>query len=366
VLEFHTAVRQPDLALVIFFCSSGFDLPVIAAEMKRLFGDTPVVGCTTAGEIGPLGYQTGTISGLSFAKSHFSVALGYLDQLEKFEIARGQALARQLLQELRSKRHDVSASNSFALQMIDGLSVKEEAVSHAFHSALDSIAIVGGSAGDDLKFSRTMIYRDGEFLSDCALLILVSTPLPFKAILSQHFSASDKRIVITKANPKRRIVYEIDGMPAAQVYARMVGADPSNIDPMRFAATPLTVSVGGNNYVRSISKVHPDGALEFFCAIDEGMVLRLAVEEDLPGTLEQHFADIVKEMGPPLVIIGYDCILRRLEIERCGITDQIANIMKHYRVVGFNTYGEQYCGIHMNQTFTGLAIGRNADSSDHD
>ena len=50
---FHAAVEQPDMALVIFFCSSEYDLEVLAEEMKRLFAGVQVVGCTTAGEIGP-------------------------------------------------------------------------------------------------------------------------------------------------------------------------------------------------------------------------------------------------------------------------------------------------------------------------
>ncbi len=31
------------------------------------------------------------------------------------------------------------------------------------------------------------------------------------------------------------------------------------------------------------------------------------------------------------------------------------------KVVGFNAYGEQIAGMHVNQTFTGVAIGRNLD-----
>src|SRR6185369_14129186 len=54
--EFHAGVSQPDMAMVIFFCSSEYDLDVLAEELNRLFGDVPLLGCTTAGEIGPGGY----------------------------------------------------------------------------------------------------------------------------------------------------------------------------------------------------------------------------------------------------------------------------------------------------------------------
>ena len=51
------ASRRPPasrtLSLVLFFCSSEYDRDALAAEMARRFAGVPVVGCTTAGEIGP-------------------------------------------------------------------------------------------------------------------------------------------------------------------------------------------------------------------------------------------------------------------------------------------------------------------------
>ncbi|GJD58178.1 hypothetical protein IFDJLNFL_4094 [Methylobacterium dankookense] len=36
----------------------------------------------------------------------------------------------------------------------------------------------------------------------------------------------------------------------------------------------------------------------------------------------------------------------------------IADLYRRYNVVGFETYGEQYRAMHLNQTFTGIAIGK--------
>ena len=38
----------------------------------------------------------------------------------------------------------------------------------------------------------------------------------------------------------------------------------------------------------------------------------------------------------------------------------MAEVFGTYNVVGFNTYGEQFCGVHVNQTLTGIAIGQGA------
>ncbi|HUO71484.1 MAG TPA: FIST C-terminal domain-containing protein [Solirubrobacteraceae bacterium] len=191
-----------------------------------------------------------------------------------------------------------------------------------------------------------------------AALVLISTPLPFTTFKTQHFVNSDQRVVVTSADPDQRIVTEIDGLPAAEEYAQVVGADAQSLDPVRFAAQPVVVVINGMDYARSIQKVNADGSMTFFCAIDEGLVLRTAQCGDLVGNLEQAFAGIRGEIGEPLVVIGFDCILRKLEIVQQGLVDQVQALMGANTVVGFNTYGEQYRGIHVNQTVTGIAIGR--------
>ncbi|HEY5247498.1 MAG TPA: FIST N-terminal domain-containing protein, partial [Dermatophilaceae bacterium] len=90
------------MALVVFFCSVQYDLDAMAAEMARLFAGVQVIGCTTAGEIGPDGYQDVSISGASFPGGSFTATSGRLDHLREFESAQAQSLAQALMQELES------------------------------------------------------------------------------------------------------------------------------------------------------------------------------------------------------------------------------------------------------------------------
>lgn len=357
VEEFHAAVAQPNMELVVFFCSSEYDLDVLAAEMGRLFAGIQVVGCTTAGEIGPAGYQTHSLSGASFPAGSCVAVSGLLDQLGQFDITRGHDFAQNLLQRLESKAPDTSPDNSFALLLIDGMSVREEPVAHALQHALDKIALFGGSAGDDLKFAKTYVYSDGRFHSDSAALILINTSLPFKIFKTQHFVSTDERLVVTEADPNGRIVKEINGLPAAEEYARLVGVAVHDLNPMRFAASPVVVMIDGTDYVRSIQKANPDGSLTFFCAIEEGLALRVAHGVDLVKNLEQTFDKIRAEIGPPQLVFGCDCILRNLEISQNGLKDRVSEIFRRNNTIGFSSYGEQFHGVHVNQTLTGCAIG---------
>lgn len=51
--------------------------------------------------------------------------------------------------------------------------------------------------------------------------MLIQTPLPFKIFKTQHFVSESERLVVTEADVARRIVTEINGLPAAQEYARI-------------------------------------------------------------------------------------------------------------------------------------------------
>ena len=362
--EFHAGVAQPDMALVVFFCSSEYDLDVLAGEIQRLFAGVQVVGCTTAGEIGPAGCLEHSLTGASFAASHFSVASGHLEHLQQFDADAGQAFAQELLQELHAQSAHNDTDNSFALLLIDGLSRREEPVTRTFQRALGKLPLIGGSAGDSMQFVKTHVYWQGRFCSDSAILVLLSSRLPLRIFKTQHFVTTEQRLVVTEAAAPSRVVQEINGLPASQEYARMLGIDVCDLDSVRLAAWPLVLTIGGTTYVRAVQKANPDGSLTFFCAIENGLVLRLAQGVDLLHNLEQTFARIRAEIGPPLLVLGFDCMGRKLEIAQSPDKQRIGEVLLQNNCVGFNTYGEQFRGVHVNQTLVGIAIGAHTPETD--
>lgn len=363
VREFHAGVRQAEMALVVFFCSSAYDREALADEMNRQFPGVRVLGCTTAGEIGPLGYCARSLVGVSFAAAACTAVSARLACLQQFAIGKSQALAQALLGQLESAAADADADNTFALLLIDGLSRREEPVAHALQNALGDIPLFGGSAGDDLRLERTWVFHDGAFHTDSAVLLLVSTLLPFRIFKTQHFVSENERLVVTAADPGRRVVKEINCLPAAEEYARIVGSAVHDLSPTRFAASPVVVAIDGTDYVRSIQKANADGSLTFFCAIEEGLVLRVVRGVDLLSNLRQTFAGLRAQIGPPQFVFACDCILRNLEITQTGIKDEVAQIFRDNHAIGFCTYGEQFRGVHVNQTLTGIAIGE-SDATD--
>jgi hypothetical protein len=356
--ELYEAVYDPEAALTVFYCSPEYDLEVLGPALHALFGDAPLIGCTTAGEISPLGYLEGSLTGVSIGGKDLRAASVRLDDLKNFELHQGDAFAAAAMARLgKGAPKAVNADACFGFLLVDGLSMQEEGLVSSIYRNLGAIPLFGGSAGDGTRFGRTFLYHEGAFRSDCAVFTLVESAFPFLVFKTEHFVASPHKMVVTKSDAARRIVTEINGEPAAVEYARAVGLAVTELTPLSFATHPVVVSLSGQIFVRSIQKVNDDGSLTFFCAIDEGIVLTVAQGVDMVQNLSDAFDRVKRAIGQPGIILGCDCILRFIETGQKGSRERIGALMVANNVIGFSTYGEQYNAMHVNQTFTGVAIG---------
>jgi hypothetical protein len=355
--ELHGALSPSQPALVILFADPESDLEALGPSLAHRFGGVPVIGCTTAGEITSAGYEDACLAAVGLPAAHFTVATGTIDGLNHIEMIEHQTLCSRLVESLKTRGKEPSPDDTFAMLLIDGLSVREEAVTNSLAGALGKFPLFGGSAGDGLRFARTAVLHEGAFRSDRAVLALIQTDLPFAVFKAQHFVPSRQKMVVTSADTARRVVKELNGEPAAREYARLVGVKMADLDPVIFATSPVVVRIGGDTFVRSIQRVNDDESLTFFCAIDEGIVLTLAEGVDLIDNLKANFQQLRSKVGEIELVLGCDCILRRLEVQRKELESAAARVFADNKVIGFSTYGEQWNAMHVNQTFTGVAFG---------
>lgn len=348
-----TALGPEGLALVILFLSPETPLADLPARIAAAFGDTPVVGCTTAGEISPDGYTESGIVALGLPAAHFAVATMLVPDLKAID---GQNLIGDTIRtRQRLARACPDWENEFAFLMVDGLSVSEDALAATLASGLGPVPLFGGSAGDGTRFGATYVLHDGQLRQNTASLSIIRTRCPIRVFSLDHLSPSDQRMVVTEADPARRLVRQINAEPAAQEYARLLGKDPGQLTTFTFAAHPLVVRIGGRHHVRAIQRVAPNGDLVFFSAIDEGMVLTLADAQNMAHHLEGELQRLAADREPA-AILACDCVLRRIEAEEKQMFGQISDILRRHKVTGFSTYGEQLGSVHVNQTMTGVAI----------
>ncbi|MDH2373218.1 nitric oxide-sensing protein NosP [Cobetia sp. 3AK] len=350
---------------VLFFCSADYPLPALGQALADAFGEVAVSGCTTAGEITPEGYARGSITAIGLARSDFALAQVLIDDLSGFDLPRAQTLSDELLARCREQAVAPVMGNSFALTLLDGLSSSEEQVLATLDAALGSIIpAFGGSAGDDNRLAHTYVYADGVFHDQAAVVVVINTRLPFEVISTHHLTPLADKLVVTAVDRDSRRVLELNAEPAAEEYARLAGVAPEALEEAVFARCPLAVRIGEAHYVRSIQRVNADASLSFYCAVETGIVLTAMQATPILAQLEQRLAEVEARLGPPALTIGCDCFLRRMEIEALGLEAEASRLLRHHRVIGFNTYGEQHHGMHINQTFTGVVIGQRRLAAD--
>ena len=354
--ELAAALHHSHLGFVLFFVSAEYALPPLGKALDAAFAGVPISGCTTAGEIIPDGYGRGCIVAVGFDARHFGVGVALIDQLEEFDLVRAQRVTDGLLAEAR--RQSLAGGEHFALTLLDGLSSCEEQVLATLDAALGNIPSFGGSAGDDNRLAHTHVYSNGRFHDQAAVVVMFTTRLPFEVFTTHHLRPRSEKLVVTQADRERRRVIELNAAPAAEEYARLVGCSREALDDAVFARYPLAVRIGERYFVRSIQRVNADGSLSFYCAVENGIVLTAMTPAPILPDLEAVFDDLTARLGEPELIIGLDCFLRRLEIEALGSLEAASALLHRQRVIGFNTYGEQHHGMHINQTFTGVVLGR--------
>lgn len=349
VSELRDAMEQEEMQLVLFFCSADYDLNTVAAEWNRNF-QCEVIGCTTAGQIDSTGITKSGIVAVSFS--------GETDvKTYEIDLNRVECDILKISEQIAQNIQPDDYKKTFGILLIDGLSGAEEMVTALLYQNLPNIPVVGGSAADNFKFKKTQVFYHGNFKSGRAVLLLVQTERPFVPIKMTHVEPSDRLVVVTGSDPLKRVIRELNGEPAAACYARAVGMPVSELNASVYSANPLVLELAGREYVRSIARANADGSLDLFCTIQDGVVLSIGRAKDPLATIQCGLEKVERSVGKPALIILFNCALSQLEYDRFGITSEVGKIFQSCNVIGFNTFGEQYNGVHLNQTLTGIALG---------
>lgn len=360
----HAALRMPSPGLVLAFASRRFDHREMEAALAESFGGVPVIGCVSDGEISSDGYIKGALTGLAIADRACTVASVVLPGVARLNQTDIRAAAEGLVEDLESRGIVPAPHTTFGLLLISGEHRMEEQVAGAVNAVLGGLQVFGGSAPSGRgRTSPGAVIHGGRFHSDAAVIALVHTTLPFKVFSAQHFVGTGEQVIVTGADPDNRIVTELNGECAALEYARLLGRDVDELRSLDSMLPPLMVRIGGAWYARSIERIMPDNSLHLACAIDEGVPLSVGRNAGMLDNLRHALRDVHATIGPPSAILGFDCIMRRIEVQSSGLQADMARVFADNNVVGCSMFGEQFNGMHLNHTFTGVAFSEMSPSA---
>ncbi len=346
---------SPDILFV--FCSTEQSPVEVHAELTARFPEAEIAGCTTAGEqLGDL-HTNGGLVVLGASETGVRWAVDVVHGLDTQTEESITTSIDALVESVGIDHDELAPDSAVCMLFVDGLRGQEERLSSMIADALQGIPLAGGSAGDDLKFAEThVICKEGAF-TDAAVFVVAHSIEggPIRILKHQHFTSTPSMLVVTKA--EGRVVNEFDGRPALNAYADALGMKAEEITSDVCFQNPVTFACNGELYVRSIHSIQDDGSLAFYCAVEEGMVVDIGSHDDMCDTLTNDLSSGFPE-GAELVV-GFNCILRALEATGKELHGELGAIYKDNvnALVGFDTYGEQLNGLHINQTLVAVGFG---------
>lgn len=354
-------ITGTDVELIIVHYSVAFNTDILFGHLTRTFPKAKIIGCSSAGEFNRNGYQTQSAVLIALLKSDFVSSVRLIDDLDTLDFDKAYNITADLRQELITNA-PFDIKQQMAMSFLDGLTMNEEQFLYTFSPVFGDTPHFGGSAGDDLKLENTFVVYNGKVFSNAAVIALIATQRSFTVFSNDHIQVPVSRLVVTEADPTTRTVYELNGEPAAQYYAKLFSKKLHELTPEVFSKFPLAVLMGDKYYIRSIQKVDIESnSITFYCAVDLGMILTAVQLGDCARSLNSTLNELRDTYGEPELVYGCDCFLRRLDIIQNQREEEIKATQQEFNIVGFNAYGEHMNSIHMNQTFTGVYFVKNED-----
>lgn len=350
------SIRQPQMKLVMFFCSKKYDINEVARIFKELLPDVHVVGCTTAGEISNLGFTEGSISALSIAADDFEV-VPYLMK----DIKQKAFFAKDELIEVASEIGLTPySSDGCILTLIDSSQTAEEKVLTLLCNTFPKLNLVGGSAADE-DFQETLVSVNGETMENAAAIVFIRTSHEILLYKENIYTPTDIQLEVTSANMQKRLVLELNGKPAAEEYARILGI---TLDHLKnnfrdvFFENPLGRTFGEDVWITAPTAIVDDKAIAFAALILPRTMVKLLKPTDAIAEAAKTVQAIKQKLPNCKGTILFNCLLRYLQFKKDNQRELIAQeYTKLGPICGFNTHGEQLQRHHMNQTLTIIAFG---------
>jgi len=358
VVRAQLAGREPSALLC--FATSQVDLGAVTAALVAAFPSAVIAACTTCGELGPAGCTVGGVS--VAALSAPCRASGVLvPDLAAFRFEQGGALLRTLTAGLGLHPNDLRPSRHVLLTLTDGLSGIEELLIASLTAHAPGVSLVGGSAGDDFHFVATHVALGASVASNAAVVLLLEPNAAFHTFHLHHYAPSGHEVVVTDAEPSRRLVRRLDGHPATRVLADLLHVAEAALlaDPQRVLQAHSPVfGFRAAHALRLRSVMNVDGGALFLGgAVETGTILHVMRPGDLVEETRKGVAAARAQVTGASGMLLFNCGGRMWEATNQQRVPALAEAMQLSQAVGFTTYGEQFGPLQVNHTLTGLVLG---------
>ncbi|MBO3460753.1 FIST C-terminal domain-containing protein [Aetokthonos hydrillicola Thurmond2011] len=326
----------------ILFAAIDFQHTLILKEIDRVFPGLNLIGCTTDGEISSVvGFQQDSLTLMLFCSDtvEINIGVGYGVRENPIDAA------------YQAVQHAIENSSSAAKLCIplpasyigNGLSTSGESILKGLKLALNSnVPIVGGTAGDQYRFTKTYQFFRTEVLTNALPILIFSGDILFSHGIACGWEPIGAKGTVTKVD--ETVVYEIDHKPAIEFYQRYLGEHPPTMEH------PLAVYQKDSDryYMRVPYSCDIEiGSVSFLGDVPEQAMVRVTdISRDEVVAASETSLKIALQNYPgkePKAALLFSCCCRRwllgtrakeeYELVRNALSEEVP-------ICGFYTYGE--------------------------
>jgi predicted transcriptional regulator len=217
-MELNNKIKNPSLIILLTSLTKKEDIEELIKGLKTHIDVNNLIGCTTAGEFSEKGHtKHGALLVAFDKKCKVSISCKKVDENPKNV---GITLANDIKEKLKEKYPKIDINEKFfGIVFHDWKTNHENEIIDALAEKL-SFPIIGGTAGDDLKFKNIyQIYQDN-VISGHVVFATISTKRRIEILYGHGYEPTEFYGRITKASGN--VIYELDGKPAYEVYQDMV------------------------------------------------------------------------------------------------------------------------------------------------
>lgn len=332
-----------DPSLIIFTAPFEF-FKDTACKLSGKFPNARVIGGVADTVVNSI-ETDGNISVLALFDCDSDISTGYITEIDKYPV--------RMVRELERSADEVNAGeeDTVCFELCTG---SEECLMTTLNSVFESrgIATFGATVYTEGHTHRMVSYNDQVYENACVYAVVRNRRGRVRVYRENIYEVGAAEAhVVTKADRENRIIREIDGKPAFDVYTREPGIEINDCEKT-VIYNPMGRAIGRDVYIFAINGVDSDGAIHTQRVVnesDEVYILKLC---DYDKKTRETFDEIKSRFGRGSLMIAANCVHRHRMFEKEGFAEE------YYRraaEAGGSIFcvisgGEQFKNQHVNQT----------------
>ena len=323
------SLEEGKAKIAFLFNSVGYDQKKLMEGAKSVLSDVDVIGCTSsAGIITPDGYmidETGTVGILTLDDEDLTVA-SYGMAKKKSARETGREVAMKALEKAGL---DYAPDYFF----MSASPAEEEEYIKGIQDVIGRVPCFGGSAADNTVEGKWSIFYNDTIYSDGVVAAFIYTSKEVATVYTGAYNETKDMGIITKLNDTR-VLAEIDGKPATDVYKKWRGLKDEDVTGGNLLVTTITSPLGIKDRLGNLTAIrHPmngndDKSMNIGANLAEGTtVIRMeATVDELINSTGATLKELKKKCKNPAGYLLIHCGGRRL-----GIGDRMNEVYEQLK-----------------------------------